>query len=455
MLSSENNFSKLYRPFWLILIVFALCIGVSFFKNSFSIFGFEMKEINFLTDFLETSSSKKTIEKPVLKTRTAADSLHYYGVEFENFYPQKNNLFANFIDKLNDIKKKKKKIRIGWFGDSMVEGDLFVKNLRNYLQNEFGGNGVGFVPITSVTGNFRQTIFTLNSGDWQTVSMLKKGQQHLPLGIAGEAFIPSKSSWISFSTVNQPHLNFFQHAELFLYNPTSIATIDVYIDNAPVKHTTVAALTNLQKIVLADSAAFKTIKIVFNADSTLFAYGLNFDNSTGVYVDNFGLRGSSGVAMGTMQPASLLNDWSNLLPYDLLIYEYGLNIVSPKTDNYSWFEKSFPKSIDKIKTAYPSSSMLLLSIGDRATHENGEYKTMPQVPIFIDIQKKICEAEQIAFWNMYDAMGGEGSMVDWVKAKPSLANKDYTHINNNGGEVLGKKLFDAILFETKKRKLNL
>jgi lysophospholipase L1-like esterase len=56
---------------------------------------------------------------------------------------------------------------------------------------------------------------------------------------------------------------------------------------------------------------------------------------------------------------------------------------------------------------------------------------------------------------MFDAMGGEGSMANWVNEKPRLANKDYTHINAKGGEVLGQKLFDAILFEVKKRELNL
>jgi lysophospholipase L1-like esterase len=56
---------------------------------------------------------------------------------------------------------------------------------------------------------------------------------------------------------------------------------------------------------------------------------------------------------------------------------------------------------------------------------------------------------------MNEAMGGDSSMIKWVNAKPRLANKDYTHINAKGGEVLGKKLFETIWFEVKRRELNL
>ncbi len=457
MLSSANNKAKIYRPFWLVLFVFIFCITASLLPTGFSLFGIDFKPVDFLSDFTKNSLHKKKKEQIVESKNTisAADSLHYKGVAFENFYPSNKNLLLQFIDKLNALKKKKSKIHIAWFGDSMVEGDLFVQDLRNNLQNEFGGDGVGFVPITSVVGNFRQTIFTQNSGDWKTVSVLKNEQHKLPLGIGGEAFIPQNGSWVSFSAVNKKHLAIFHQAELFLFNPNKVTSIDLLIDDVTTKHIEIPVSSSLQKIDLGIGKYFQHIKISFNADSGFYAYGVNFESENGVFVDNFGVRGSSGIAIGAMQPYSLLNDWKNLHNYDLIILEYGLNVVSPKTNKYDWFQKSFPKAIDKITDNYSESAVLLLSLGDRAVNKNGEYATMEQVPIFIGIQKSISQTEQIAFWNMFDAMGGEGSMANWVNEKPRLANKDYTHINAKGGEVLGQKLFDAILFEVKKRELNL
>lgn len=40
-------------------------------------------------------------------------------------------------------------------------------------------------------------------------------------------------------------------------------------------------------------------------------------------------------------------------------------------------------------------------------------------------------------------MGGEDAVVAWRNDR--LVNADYIHLNHKGGEVLGKKLADAII----------
>ena len=56
-----------------------------------------------------------------------------------------------FFAALNQIKQQKRKVRVAYFGDSVIEGDLVTSSLRNDLQELFGGKGVGFVPLTSQT----------------------------------------------------------------------------------------------------------------------------------------------------------------------------------------------------------------------------------------------------------------------------------------------------------------
>jgi hypothetical protein len=449
---------KIYPPFVLVGLVVVYCTIASSIQFPQSIVGIELKEINFFSDFLKSEKNNKSIPKTKInpKVKSAADSLHFTGVAIENFYETKSDKLAKFIDKLNNVKKQHKKIRIAWFGDSMVEGDILVQDLREALQEEFGGEGIGFVPITSVTGNFRQTIYTENSGNWETVSILKNEQHQLPLGIGGEAFKPQNGSWVSFKATNKKkHLSVFHHAELFIYNPDSAAIIEVVVDNSSTKQLEIKPQTSVQKIEIGSGQTFKQIKVKFNTSKSAFVYGINFDSESGVFVDNFGLRGSSGIAMGAMQPYSLLTDWQNIHSYDLMILEYGLNIVSPKTKQYDWFEKAFPKSIHKMEESFPEAATLLLSIGDRASNNNGVYQTMEQVPIFINIQKSISSKSKVAFWNMNEAMGGDSSMIKWVNTKPRLANTDYTHINERGGEYLAKKLFETIMFESKRQRLHL
>jgi lysophospholipase L1-like esterase len=63
----------------------------------------------------------------------------------------------------------------------------------------------------------------------------------------------------------------------------------------------------------------------------------------------------------------------------------------------------------------------------------------------VTIQKRVALAHGAAFWNTFDAMGGEGSMARWVKAKPQLGGGDLTHPTPLGAEVLGDMLSDALI----------
>ena len=53
----------------------------------------------------------------------------------------------------------------------------------------------------------------------------------------------------------------------------------------------------------------------------------------------------------------------------------------------------------------------------------------------------------MVFWDLYQAMGGEDSMVRFVAAKPALAARDYTHLTFKGGKKLGGELVQSLLFE--------
>ena len=50
-----------------------------------------------------------------------------------------------------------------------------------------------------------------------------------------------------------------------------------------------------------------------------------------------------------------------------------------------------------------------------------------------------------AFWDLYNAMGGENSMVAWVQNDPPLAAKDFTHFSSRGAGFVGEMLYNAII----------
>ena len=146
------------------------------------------------------------------------------------------------------------------------------------------------------------------------------------------------------------------------------------------------------------------------ADSTLF-YGVAMDGTRGVVVDNFSLRGSSGLSLRSI-PSKMLQEFNAQRPYDLIILEYGLNVATERGRNYDPYKKGLLTAINHLKECFPQAGFLLLSVGDRDYKtDTGELRTMPGVKNLIRYQQNIAAESGIAFWNMFEAMGDRKSVV--------------------------------------------
>ena len=54
-----------------------------------------------------------------------------------------------------------------------------------------------------------------------------------------------------------------------------------------------------------------------------------------------------------------------------------------------------------------------------------------------------------AFWDTYEAMGGENSMPSWVFSDPPLAEKDFTHFTIEGSKIIAQMFYKALMLEYK------
>ena len=202
----------------------------------------------------------------------------------------------------------------------------------------------------------------------------------------------------------------------------------------------------LQQEVLACKGA-QTVKLHFDPFDSLKLYGVSFEESAGIYVDNFAMRGNSGIGLYQIEPTEI-KEFDRFQHYKLILLQYGLNVVTENDSlGYDWYIDKMVRVISRLKENLPGSNFLLISISDRSYNQNGKFVTMPNIVLMRNAQREIAKRSKIAFWDLLAAMTGESSMVKMVTAIPPLAAKDYTHVNFGGGRKLAKKLADAILFE--------
>ena len=353
----------------------------------------------------------------------------------------------DFFNHLTALKqKKRKKIRIAYFGDSMIEGDLITQDVRRMLQETFGGTGVGFVPVTSIVAGFRQTITHSFTSNWEDVSYKSDNKAARDLFISGHSFFSSGNSLVTYRAVNQPRLDAFNQMSVLFGSPVGggDATADIVVNGSAYP---IHATASMNKLDLPMNNA-KEARI--SISSTIIPlYGAAFESDSGIVLDNLSFRGISGIELDYFSD-NYFKQVQATRPYDLLVFHYGVNLLfKPNLTEFNWYSKKMQPVLQKIKNACPGTSLLMISTADKGFSYNGSWHTAKGLEALIDAQYTMAKNTGIDFFNLYNAMGGEDAIVRWVNAEPSLANRDYTHANFRGAKKIAEFIFNAIMNEYK------
>jgi lysophospholipase L1-like esterase len=358
-------------------------------------------------------------------------------------YSKDSTALQNFIEALNQIQTKHKVLRIAMCGDSFIEGDVLCGSLRDTLQSLFGGNGVGYVPIASEVAGFRRNI-KHKFEHWETHSLINRKDSTIEAGPVGFTFIPQPGNWVEYKPVKNNNIREF-NAIRFYYKNFGTATLEYTLNDTITLSEDIKTSSSLQEWKYYERH-INSIKITFPYFDSLYLYGASFENTSGIYVDNFSMRGNSGIALHKISD-KMLSSFNKFRNYKLIILQYGLNSIREDSLNYEGYALRMIKVVNKLKKNYPKASILLISVSDRATNTNGVFETMKAIPAMRNAQRYIAQETGIAFWDMYEAMGGENSMIKFVTAKPPLAAKDYTHLTFKGGRKLAGLLTKSLLHE--------
>ena len=310
-----------------------------------------------------------------------------------------------FFAALNGISTLGRPVRVAFLGDSFIEGDILTADFRERMQARFGGRGVGFVPVSSQVAQFRPTV-RLRSKGWTTRSILSdRKPKYLLSCLLFDA--ANDAPTIAFETTDyMPHLKSVGTLK-FLY--TSNRATDLrWICNEG-RDTFTARLPETDGVgQYVAKGSFAEGKLAFTHAQGLQALGIALEDDRGVVVDN-------------------------------------LNVAVERTKDYGFYRDRMVAIIKHIRTCFPGADVLLLGVSDRSKVVGGERHTMSAVKNLRRAQREAALEAGVAFWDVYEAMGGEDGMVNYVKR--NWAAKDYTHLSFQGGRELANALYDAIILE--------
>lgn len=466
---------NLFKTFLLTMIVVSALIGM-FFMPKLSFGNTELRCVNILMDVERRSQDCRTKDYRIIEYTVKRDTLKTDSTATNDSVPNKVKRLQNYIDEVpsgmvsledrtdsvssgREMDKfyhalshsSKRNVRIAYFGDSYIEGDILTQDLRHLFQERFGGKGVGFVDIMSPTAGFRQTVIQKASG-WKAHNANDTKGHGFDAGcqgINGRYFIPSEKAFFELKGQTRLYGRQLDTMDIATVYFTSGSGLNISVSVNGLEHYTLFEERDTTEEqhdrVVAQSidGHIGSLGMYVEGGQSARFYGVALENKCGVTLDNFSMRGSNGWHISGI-PYGTMRRFAQLRPYDLIILHYGLNVASPKMSDYSYYTKRFVKTINHLKSAYPNASILVIGIGDRDTKdEYGELHTMKGVRELLHYQRKMAAETNVAFWSLYDAMGGDGSMARMVEKKQ--ANLDYTHINFAGGKHIARLLFDAIM----------
>ena len=337
---------------------------------------------------------------------------------------------------------RSKPMRVLHYGDSQIEEDRITSTIREGLQKRFGGGGPGILPFGRpyyTTGFSMTSTATLGRAIVFGEGARRSDGRY---GVMGQLARIDTSVYTSIGAVksNSAPSRYFRRMTLLAGN---VGALNLKCGGKQFKlDKTTGPQVSRIVVDLPDSSH----SVRFSTWGSADVFGVSLDDTLGVSVDNIPMRGCSGTVFTRMN-GEQLKDYVAQTNVRLIILQFGGNSMPfRKTEKaISEYKTSLEKQIRYLKSIAPRAAILFIGPSDMSTNIRGKMQTYPHLTMMVDSLKAAANNCGAAFWDMYSAMGGENSMVAWVKARPSLAGSDYVHFTPRGAEAVGNMFMESLM----------
>ncbi len=360
-------------------------------------------------------------------------------------------LFASFFDALHRLSADpNSRVRVLHFGDSQLEGDRITMQLRDAYQRNYGGTGFGYVALQPLVapsslafeneeGLVRKTVFGRRD---TAFSDMKYGH------LGSFTLVEPNDSGQFVGTVA------FKKRKWGYSRARNFKTAKMHVAGESPSIVQILVADSIYSTRIFPSGEWTLAVDVPNEDKfsmrirseqQVRVYGISFESPFGFHADNVAMRGASGMIFTKMNgghfKASLERE-----AYDLIILQFGGNAVPYLKDeaHVGRFARALARQADYLKRLYPNAAFLFIGPSDMARKNGLAFESYPLLEeLTLQLRNELL-SRGIAFWDLYDVMGGSGSMVEWVDAQPALAVRDYIHFTPKGASKVGRSLVRAL-----------
>ncbi len=366
-----------------------------------------------------------------------ANKLQNEGTALDSFYIHLQQLKTN----------RNATVRITHIGDSHLQADLFSGKLREQLQLAYGNAGRGLVvPYKVGRTNEPYTYKTSSNNIWKSKRNIAIADS-MPIGVGGLTLKTEEmNASIQITVGNKPNLNYqFNKVTLFHEKCTNCFDFEI-TDSCGGTTAMVSSLPSEDKkfhsevplLNVENTISLNTRIRSFTHPNYTMIYGLVLENSRpGIVYNTIGINGAE---YRHYNKSVYFQEQQKVLKPNLIIISLGTNEAFSRSFDPAIFKLQVDTLITALKINNPQASLLITIPGDH--FRSKKYKNN-NIPIARNVLIDYCNNNNIAYWDLFEIMGGLGSIAKWHGK--NLTSKDLLHLNRKGYELQGELLYQAII----------
>lgn len=337
-------------------------------------------------------------------------------------------------------------VRISFYTDSINGWDGVTSYLRARLQKRFGDGGRGWVHVAPGWNyQHQRDVIWEHSSDWRT-HVVNRG--HGPDGRYGFGGVMaadgSRRSSVTYATTrSEPTGSAVSRFQLFYQAYPGAGAVRIAVDGGEprVVRTEAAAIEDRVHLIEVPDGSHTFEVSVAERDIRLYGVVMERDGP-GVVVDSVALIGARVARLLRFNQAHWQRQIELRQP-DLLVFWLGANNATSRRWTRTAFVRDYGRAIASARRGRPEASCLVISVTDVGERETGV--TRARIPDLVQAQREVAQAQGCAFFDLFHAMGGAGTIRRWVHGSPRLGTPDYRHLTPAGARRIGELLHDALI----------
>jgi lysophospholipase L1-like esterase len=340
--------------------------------------------------------------------------------------------------------------RASHWGDSVLGNDGITSAIRRMMQSRFGDAGHGFHAMSKYTASYRHRgiRFSERKG-WKACSVNYRCRDDGHYGYGGVTAYSRGSGESRFGNARRGAFGReVSRFELWYAAQPKGGKLRITVDGEEhsLIDTRADVLEDRWEVVEVPAGAHRFV-VESVGPGRARTYGVVLEREgPGVVWDGMALTGAFTNRMLDIDPEHFGRQLEHR-ETNLLVFTFGGNDMGRggRKKDMQKYEDEYTQVVRLARKAKPDAPCLLVSPVDHGERSGRTIVTRPIVEPMIEAQRKVAEAEGCAFFDLYSAMGGEGSMGRWYRSDPALGSPDLAHPTAHGHKVIGALIYRALM----------